>query len=257
VKMVILAGGLGSRLSEETTLRPKPMVEIGDRPIVWHLMKNASMQGVNDFVLALGYKGEVIKRFFADYHLLRGSLSVDLESGHSSFDAELRERWKVQLVDTGLHTLTGGRLKQLSTFVVDGPFLATYGDGLADVDLSALLAFHRSHGKLATVTAVRPPARFGGLRFEGDRVAEFVEKPQVGEGWINGGFFVLERAALEYVSGAGDDVSWERDPLEALARDGQLYAYRHPGFFQPMDTMRDKLLLEELWRAGTAPWRNW
>jgi len=255
VKMAILAGGLGTRLAEETLVRPKPMVEIAERPILWHIMKHAASHGIGEFVVALGYKGEMIKQYFLNYRRLAGALSVDLASGVVTEGGETAEPWQVHLVDTGLQTQTGGRLRRLREWVGEGTFLATYGDGLADVDLQALLAFHRSHGKLATVTAVRPPARFGGLVFEGDRVVEFTEKPQTGEGWINGGFFVLEPAALDYID--GDDTIWERGPLERLARDRELMAFRHPGFFQPMDTLRERQQLEELWQGGRAPWRTW
>jgi glucose-1-phosphate cytidylyltransferase len=253
-KIVILAGGLGTRLSEETTVRPKPMVEIGERPILWHLMKLCAAQGFEEFVVALGYKGEQIKRYFLDFRILHCSLTVHLRSGAVDVGAGDPPDWTVHLVDTGLETQTGGRLRRLREHL-DATFIATYGDGLADVDLRALLAFHRAHGRLATVTAVRPPARFGGLHFAGDRVDEFIEKPQAGEGWINGGFFVLEPRCLDYIE--SDDTIWERGPLEALARDGQLMAYRHEGFFQPMDTLREKSQLEQLWQRGEAPWKLW
>lgn len=255
VRMAILAGGLGTRLAEETVVRPKPMVEIGERPILWHLMKHAASHGVTEFVVALGYKGEMVKQYFLDYHRLQGALTVDLATGQARTAEPAAEPWQVHLVDTGLGTQTGGRLRRLRPWLGDGPFIATYGDGLADVDLRALLAFHRAHGKLATVTAVRPPARFGALVFDGDRVAAFTEKPPAGEGWINGGFFVLEPAALDYID--DDDTVWERFPLERLAADGQLMAFRHPGFFQPMDTLRERHVLEELWQSGRAPWRTW
>jgi glucose-1-phosphate cytidylyltransferase len=254
-KVVILAGGLGTRLAEETVMRPKPMVEIGGRPILWHLMKYCASQGMNEFVVALGYKGEQIKRYFLDYHLLSSSITARPGTGEYTVRNREPSDWIVHLEDTGLTTQTGGRLRRLRPIVSEGTFFATYGDGLSDVDLHALIQFHRAHGRLATVTAVRPPARFGGLRFEADRVAEFVEKPQTGEGWINGGFFALEPAALDYIE--GDDTIWERGPLENLAKDGQLMAYRHDGFFQPMDTLREKNLLEELWQNGCAPWKNW
>ncbi len=254
MKAVIFAGGLGSRLSEETDVRPKPMVEVGGRPILWHIMKHYAHHGLREFVLTLGYKGESIKRFFLDYAALEGSLSLSLKDGQNQRLGSAGDDWNVHLMDTGPETSTGGRLKQVASLLRDGTFMLTYGDGVADVDVKALLAFHRSHGKLATLTAVRPPARFGELKFDGDRVTRFSEKPQVGEGWINGGFFVLEPGALDYIPG---DVHWEREPLENLARDGQLMAYRHEKFWQCMDTLRDKRLLESLWASGQAPWKVW
>ncbi len=253
MKTVILAGGLGTRLSEETTLRPKPMVEIGERPILWHLMHYYTAFGFRDFIIALGYKGEVIKQYFLDYFALSNDLTIDLKSGERVTHPGDLPNWRIDLVDTGVATQTGGRLKRLREWLGGATFMATYGDGLSDVDLSKLVAFHRAHGKLATVTAVRPPSRFGGLLFEGDRVAEFLEKPQVGEGWINGGFFVLEPGVLDYID--GDDTAWERAPLERLAAAGELMAFRHEGFFQPMDTIREKNILQELWASGQAPWK--
>ena len=255
MKVVILCGGLGTRLSEQTEVRPKPMVEIGGRPILWHLMHGYAQHGFNDFVLALGYKGEVIKRYFVDYCELQNDLTVSLASGQVTAHDGQREDWTVHLVDTGLSTDTGGRLKRLAGWLGNETFLLTYGDGVSNIDINALIAFHRQHGRLATVTAVRPPARFGGMIFNGDLVTEFTEKPQIGEGWINGGFFVMEPGVLDYI--AGDDVILEREPLERLAKDGQLAAYRHDGFWQCMDTMRDVRLLEHLWEAGRAPWKNW
>jgi glucose-1-phosphate cytidylyltransferase len=254
MKVAFFAGGLGSRLSEETEVKPKPMVEIGGRPILWHIMKSYSQHGFGEFVVALGYKGEAIKRYFLDYASLDGSISLDLRQGTVERQAPHTEDWKIHLVETGLHTNTGGRLARLRPFLEDGTFMLTYGDGLSNVDLKALLAFHKAHGKLATVTAVRPPARFGGLEFEGDRVVRFMEKPQVGEGWINGGFFVLEPGVFDFIPG---DVHWERDPLERLAERGQLMAFRHEAFWQCMDTLRDKQLLESLWASGKAPWKAW
>jgi glucose-1-phosphate cytidylyltransferase len=256
MKAIILAGGLGSRLSEETVLKPKPMVEIGGKPILWHIMNIFSCQGIDEFVIALGYRGEVIKEYFLNFYALNNDITVDLAAGTTTVHDGRQPHWKVHLVETGIHTQTGGRVKRLAHWLgEDETFMMTYGDGVADVDFCRLHQFHRSHGKLATVTTVRPPARFGSIVFEGSRVAQFTEKPQAGEGWINGGFFVLNRPALQYI--AGDDTLWERDPMERLAADGQLMAYRHEGFWQPMDTLRDRRLLEELWESGTAPWKIW
>ena len=256
MKTIILAGGMGTRLAEETSVRPKPMVEIGGKPILWHLMNIYGAQGFQEFILALGYKGEAIKDYFLNFHALNADLTVDLASGGHAAKADAAVPWKVHLVDTGLRTQTGGRVKRLAPWIgEDGTFFLTYGDGLGNVDLKALLAFHRSHGKLATVTAVRPPARFGGLALEGDRVARFAEKPQAGEGWINGGFFALDRRVLDYIE--GDATLWELEPLERLASEGQLMAFRHEGFWQPMDTLREKQMLESLWDSGEAPWKVW
>jgi glucose-1-phosphate cytidylyltransferase len=252
LKVVILAGGLGTRLAEETAARPKPMVEIGGRPILWHIMRRYAEFGLRDFVIACGYKGEVIKEYFLNYYALQHDLTIDLADGGVAIHERERLDWRVSLVDTGLHTQTGGRLKRLASWFGGATFCVSYGDGLADVDLDALLDFHRSHGRLATVTAVRPPSRFGGLEFDGDRVARFIEKPQTGEGWINGGFFVFEPGVLDRIR--GDDTPLEREPLERLVAEGQLMAYRHEGFWQPMDTLRDRQVLEELWRSGNAPW---
>jgi glucose-1-phosphate cytidylyltransferase len=255
MKVVILAGGLGTRLAEETELKPKPMVEIGGRPILWHIMKHYAHHGFREFVVALGFKGDVIKRYFLDYARLNSNFTVDLASGDVMRRHVCREDWTVHLIDTGLQTITGGRVKRLAPLIGRETFMMTYGDGVANVDLQELLAFHRRHGKLATVTAVRPPARFGGLVFEGDRVLQFTEKPQAGEGWINGGYFVLEPETLDYI--AGDATHWEGEPLERLARDGQLMAYRHGDFWQCMDTLRDVRFLESLWNSGQAPWKVW
>jgi glucose-1-phosphate cytidylyltransferase len=253
---VILAGGTGTRLSEETAVRPKPMVEIGGKPILWHIMKVYGAQGFSEFVIALGYKGEAIKEYFLNFHALNADLTLDLSSGERVVHSTETLPWKVHLVETGLYTQTGGRLARLKPWLGDDDlFLMTYGDGVADLDLRALVDFHLSHGKLATVTAVPPPARFGGLSLEGNRVLHFVEKPKAGEGWINGGFFVLNRKVLDYID--GDATLWEHEPLEKLAADGELMAFRHDGFWQPMDTLRDKRHLEELWSSGRAPWKVW
>ena len=254
MKVVILAGGLGSRLAEHTEARPKPMVEIGPYPILWHIMHIYGSQGFDEFVIACGYKQEVIKEYFASFYLRHSDVLVDLRDGSRQVLKSEAPAWKVAVVDTGLHTLTGGRLKRLAGWL-DGTFMVTYGDGVGNVDLGALLAFHRSHGKLATVTAVRPPARFGGLVLDGTQVTEFSEKPQSGEGWINGGFFVFEPKVFDYL--AGDGSILEREPLERLAADGQLQAFLHEGFWQPMDTLREKRILESLWQSGKAPWKTW
>jgi glucose-1-phosphate cytidylyltransferase len=255
MKVVILAGGLGTRLSEETEVRPKPMVEIGGHPIIWHIMKHYAGNGFQEFVVALGYKGEEVKRFFLDYNRLRASVTVDLSTGGSNFHEAAPDKWRVHLIDTGLKTNTGGRVKRLQPWLEGETFMLTYGDGLCDIDLNDLLRFHRSHGRLATVTAVRPPARFGGLIFDGDLVSDFTEKPQIGEGWINGGFMVLEPGIFKYLE--GDDPSLEADALEHLAADRQLAAYKHDRFWQCMDTLRDLRTLEGLWQSGRPPWMTW
>jgi glucose-1-phosphate cytidylyltransferase len=255
MKVVILCGGLGTRLSEETELKAKPMVEIGGRPILWHILKHYAHYGFKEFGLALGYKGESIKRFFLEYYHLDSNLTVHLSKGEARAHEHDREDWIVHLVDTGSQTQTGGRLKRMAHLLDRKTFMMTYGDGVSNVDLRQLVEFHRAHGKLATVTAVRPPARFGGLIFDGDLVREFTEKPQIGEGWINGGFFVLEPQVLKYI--AGTDSVFEREPLERLASDRQLVAYRHNDFWQCMDTLRDARLLESLWQSGKAPWKLW
>ena len=255
MKTIVLAGGVGTRLSEETIVRPKPMVEIGGQPILWHILSIFAAYGQRDFIIACGYKGEVIKEFFARFALHAGDIVVDLKSGKITVEHDRSPDWRVALMDTGLETQTGGRLLRLKSRVDSSTFMMTYGDSVADIDISALLAFHRSHGKLATLTAVRPPARFGGIVFDGDRVAQFSEKPQIGEGWINGGFMVLEPGVFDYIT--GDDTLFERGPLERLATDGQLMAYRHTGFWQPMDTLREKNLLETMWQRGDAPWKVW
>jgi len=257
MKAVILAGGLGSRLSEETNLRPKPMVEIGGRPILWHIMNIYAVHGITEFIIALGYRGDIIKQYFLNFYAMNSNMSVDLSSGATSIHENGRQPdWKVHLVDTGLYTQTGGRLKRLEKWLPDDePFMFTYGDGVADLDITALLRFHKAHGKLATVTVVRSPARFGRIALENDRVAEFYEKPEASEGWINGGYFVLSRDAINYVD--GDETIWERDPVERLARDGELMGYRHAGFWSCMDTIKEKNMLEDLWASGKAPWKIW
>lgn len=255
MKVAILAGGYGSRLAEETEIKPKPMVEIGGRPILWHIMMHYSHYGFNEFVIALGYKGEVIKRYMVDYCALNSNLTVHLKNGEVHVHGSRAKDWVVDLVDTGLSTMTGGRIKRLAPYLGDGTFMLTWGDGVSTVNLHDLLAFHRSHGKLATLTAVRPPARYGHLIIEGDQVVQFDEKPQIGEGWINGAFFVLEPGVFDYVD--GDGTQWEREPLQRLARDGQLMAYRHDGFWQCMDTLREKHILNALWESNQAPWRLW
>jgi glucose-1-phosphate cytidylyltransferase len=255
MKTVILAGGLGTRLSEETQVRPKPMVEVGGHPMLWHIMNLYAHHGFRDFIVALGFKGELIKDYFLNFHTRNSNLGIDLASGQTKVHGGSLTPWKVDLVDTGLSTQTGGRLKRLVDWLDGDTFLLTYGDGVADVDLNALVCFHKGHRKLATVTAVRPPARFGGLALDGDSVARFTEKPQAGDGWINGGFFVLDRRVLDFID--GDATLWEREPLERLAELGQLRAFRHEGFWQPMDTLRERNLLEEMWASGHAPWKVW
>jgi glucose-1-phosphate cytidylyltransferase len=255
MKVVILAGGLGTRMEEETEVKPKPMVEVGGRPILWHILKYYAHFGHQEFVVALGYKGDIIKRYFLDYAGLSGSLTVAVKTGRVDRQEEHPENWTLHLMDTGLETSTGGRLKRLQRVLRDGTFMLTYGDGVSNVDLDRLLDFHRSHGRLATVTAVRPPARFGNMEFSNDRVTRFTEKPQVGEGWINGGFFVFEPGALGYIE--GDTTALEREPLERLAEDGELMAYKHGDFWQCMDTLRDRRLLDNLWSSDRAPWKVW
>ncbi|MCG3194863.1 MAG: Glucose-1-phosphate cytidylyltransferase [Thermoanaerobaculia bacterium] len=256
MKTILLAGGLGTRLAEETASIPKPMVEIGGRPILWHIMNIYACQGFSEFVVALGYKGEVVKDYFLQFNTRNADLTIKLATGNRTIHEASHPDWTLHLVDTGLSTQTGGRLKRLARWLDDGEaFMMTYGDGVSNVDLKSLLQFHRAHGRLATVTAVRPPARFGGLHLDGDRVTAFTEKPQTGEGWINGGFFVLEKKVLDFIQ--GDGTYWELDPMERIAREGQLMAFRHEGFWQPMDTLRDKKHLEDLWNSGKAPWRIW
>lgn len=252
---MILAGGTGTRLAEETEIKPKPMVEIGHQPIVWHIMKHYSRFGFSEFVVALGYKGDSIKKYFLDYLSLSSDLTVALDKGSVTNHENRREDWTVHLVDTGFGTNTGGRVSRLSKWLGDETFMLTYGDGVCNVDLTALLDFHRSHGKLATVTAVRPPSRFGGLSFDASGVARFEEKPQIGEGWINGGFMVLEPEVLTRI--ADDETSWEADVLEDLSAEDELMAFRHEDFWQCMDTVRDLRYLRTLWESGQAPWVTW
>ena len=253
MKTVILAGGRGTRLAEETGLRPKPMVEIGGRPLLWHIMGIYAHHGFKEFLVACGYKGEMIKEYFHDFFLRHSDAVIDLRDGSHELLNPARYDWRVGVIDTGLDTMTGGRIRRLREHLEDEPFMVTYGDGLGDVNVRELLDFHRGHGRLATVTAVHPPSRFGALILDEGRVREFSEKPQTGEGWINGGFFVFEPSVLDYLD--GDDAILEREPLEKLAADGQLMAYRHEGFWQPMDTLREKEILQELWESGRPPWR--
>ena len=256
MKAVILAGGLGTRISEETRVRPKPMVEIGGKPILWHIMKMYSAHGVNDFVICCGYKGYVIKEYFANYFLHMSDVTFDMEQNRMDIHHRNAEPWRVTVIDTGEKTMTGGRLLYAHEHVCDDPaFCLTYGDGVSDVDISALIRFHQSHGKQATITAVQPPGRYGALKMKEDSVTGFLEKPRGDGGWINGGFFVLAPETIERV--AGDMTFWEHEPLTSLAREGELMAFKHHGFWQPMDTLRDQIQLEEMWVSGRAPWKTW
>ena len=256
MKAIILAGGFGSRISEETTQKPKPMVEIGGRPILWHIMNIYGAHGIDEFVVALGYKGEVVKQYFLNFYAVNSDLTIDLRTGGQTIHDGARPDWRVHLVNTGMATQTGGRVKRLRHWLSDDEtFLLTYGDGVADVNITELVDFHRSHGRLATVTIVKPPARFGRIGFDGDHVTTFREKAEDSEGWINGGFFVLNARALNYID--GDATIWEREPIERLAKDGELMAYRHYGFWSCMDTMKEKAMLEELWASGAPPWKTW
>ncbi|HEY5157627.1 MAG TPA: glucose-1-phosphate cytidylyltransferase [Anaerolineales bacterium] len=255
MKVAILAGGLGTRLSEETTVKPKPMVEVGGKPMLWHIMNIYAAQGFKEFVVALGYKGEFIKDYFLNYHYHSRSLTVNLGNGKVSTLDGKGEDWTVHLLDTGVDTQTGGRVKRLAEFIGNEPFMLTYGDGVADINLKALLDFHKAQGRLVTISAVRPPARFGQMVIENGRVVQFQEKPQIGEGWINGGFFVLQPSIRDYI--AGDQTSWEFEALEKLAAEGQVAAYQLETFWQSMDTLRDVRFLEKLWAEGKAPWKIW
>lgn len=255
MKAVILAGGAGTRISEETHLRPKPMVEIGSRPILWHIMKLYSHYGVDEFIVCVGYKGFVIKEYFANYYMHMSDVTFDMRNGKRTIHSNDAEPWKITIVDTGERTMTGGRIKRVAKYIGEEPFCLTYGDGIADIAIDKLIDLHKSHGQLATITAVQPPGRFGRLAVEDGKVLDFLEKPSGDGDWVNGGFFVLNPKALDYIE--GDATIWEREPLERLADDGQLMAYKHGGFWQPMDTMRDKSLLEQLWDGGRAPWKLW
>lgn len=252
---MILAGGFGTRISEETHLKPKPMIEIGGRPILWHILKIYSHYGIDEFIICLGYKGYTIKEFFANYYMHMSDITFDMRDGSCCTHSNAAEPWRVTLVDTGEHTMTGGRVRRVRDYIGDETFCLTYGDGVSDVRIDDLIAFHRSHNKLATLTAVLPPGRFGRLGLNGGRVSTFLEKPTGDGDWINGGFFVLEPRVIDYIE--GDTTVWERDPLEKLADEGNLMACRHRGFWQPMDTLREKILLEELWEKGRAPWKVW
>jgi glucose-1-phosphate cytidylyltransferase len=256
LKAVILAGGLGTRISEETHLKPKPMIEIGGKPILWHLMKIYSSHGINDFIVCCGYKGYVIKEYFANYFLHMSDVTFDMSNNKMKVHQQNAEPWTVTLVDTGDETQTGGRLKRVAPYLKnEKAFCFTYGDGLANVDITKLIQFHEKHGKLASITAVQPPGRYGALKLEDDIVTGFIEKPKGDGGWINGGFFVLSPKCIDYID--SDEMQWELDPLNNIASQGDLMAYKHEGFFQPMDTLREKNLLEELWESGNAPWKTW
>jgi len=255
VKAVILAGGLGTRISEETATRPKPMIEIGGKPILWHILKIYSHHGINDFVICCGYKGYLIKEYFANYFLHMSDVTFDMSANHMEVHNRKAEPWRVTLVDTGESTLTGGRLRRVREHIGNETFCFTYGDGVADIDVRSLIDFHYKEGRKATLTSVQPPGRYGSIAFEGKKVASFVEKPQGDGGWINGGFFVLDPSVIDLVD--GDQCTWEQQPLQVLAERGELSAYQHHGFWQPMDTLRDKVKLEELWRSNKAPWKIW
>ena len=255
MKVIILAGGLGTRISEETSTRPKPMIEIGGKPILWHIMKTYSSHGIHDFIICCGYKGYVIKEYFANYFLHMSDVTFDMESNKMEVHQRSAEPWKVTLVDTGDETMTGGRIKRVANYIGNEDFCCTYGDGVGDIDITRLVAFHKHHGKLATLTATQPPGRFGALELSGIDILKIQEKPRGDGSWINGGFFVLSPKVLDYIE--GDQTLWEKEPLERLALSGQLSAYLHHGFWQPMDTLRDKTHLEELWADRKAPWKTW
>ncbi len=255
MKAVILAGGLGTRISEETSTRPKPMIEIGGKPILWHIMKTYSVHGIHDFVVCCGYKGYLIKEYFANYFLHMSDVTFDIEHNHMEVHQRYAEPWRVTLVATGEDTMTGGRIKRVAQYVGDEDFCCTYGDGVGNVDITRLIEFHKKHGKLMTLTATQPPGRFGVLKLSGNNILSFHEKPQGDGGWINGGFFVLSPKVIDYI--AGDQTIWEREPMDRLASEGQMVAFSHFGFWQPLDTLRDKNYLEDLWKSGNAPWKVW
>jgi len=255
MKAIILAGGLGTRISEETSIRPKPMVEIGGKPVLWHIMKTYSAHGIHDFVICCGYKGYVIKEYFANYFLHMSDVTFDMQHNRMEVHQRNAEPWRVTLIDTGDDTMTGGRIKRIADYVRDEDFCCTYGDGVGDVNITALIEFHKQHGKLATLTAIQPPGRFGALKLSGNDILNFQEKPQGDGGWVNGGFFVFSPKVFGYIE--GDQSILEREPMNRLAHDGQIAAFFHSGFWQPMDTLRDKSLLEELWTSGKAPWKTW
>lgn len=255
MRAVLLAGGLGTRISEETYLKPKPMIEIGGRPILWHIMKMYSSHGINDFIICCGYKGYVIKEYFANYFLHMSDVTFDMQHNEMKVHQNNAEPWRVTLVDTGEQTMTGGRLKRIATYLDGEDFCFTYGDGVSDIDITGLVKFHQANNRLATITATQPPGRFGALAFDGTKVLNFQEKPNGDGSWINGGFFVLSPKVLDYID--GDETSWEREPMERLAKEGQMQAWFHSGFWQPMDTLRDKNHLEDLWASGKAPWKSW
>jgi glucose-1-phosphate cytidylyltransferase len=256
MKVVLLAGGLGTRISEESAIRPKPMIEIGGRPILWHIMKTYAHHGLRDFIVCLGYKGYIIKEYFTNFVLHHSDITINLAGNDVTYHQTMGEPWRVTLIDTGEHTRTGGRLKRVRSYLdQDQPFCFTYGDGLADLDVGATIAYHRAHGKLATITAIAPPSRYGALALDSEKVIQFIEKPAGEQGFVNGGFFVLDATVVDRI--AGDDISWENDVLPGLAVEGELFAYQHHGFWHAMDTLRDKNLLEELWQSGRAPWKTW
>jgi glucose-1-phosphate cytidylyltransferase len=256
MKAVILAGGLGTRLSEETTIRPKPMVEIGGKPILWHILKSYSSHGINDFVICCGYKGYIIKEFFANYFLHTSDVTFDMHYNTMEVHQRNAEPWRVTVVDTGDSTMTGGRLKRVRRYIEnEDAFCFTYGDGVSDIDIAASIEFHKQHGKLATMTAVQPPGRFGAIELDATRISSFKEKPMGDGNWVNGGYFVLSPKVLQYIE--DDATTWEKEPMEALAKEGQIHAFKHDGFWQPMDTLRDRVLLEDLWQNDKAPWKRW